>query len=174
MTRWLAVALLLSACAPFVRGARVPTSPEAATLDAVAAGWRAAGLPWRDDCDAERERLLVAVVDDAEMRRAAGWCAAGAPVCGGTWDDRAAAGCLLGACAAGSATWEQSEPWPVGLVAPWRVTLLASGYMPADTQLAALAHEYAHALEHCNGGNGRSHSDARIWGADGVVERATP
>jgi len=172
--------LFFASCVPWVRGTARPTSPQAASIDAVSAEWRAAGLPWSTDCDGERERMLVAVVDDAEMRRTVGYCASRGPVCMATsdgtdqerFDARAEAGCLLGTCASASIVWEQSEPWPIGLATARRVTLILSQYESETTQLSALEHETAHALDRCNGGYGRDHRDPRIWGPGGVVERA--
>jgi hypothetical protein len=171
---------LLASCVPWVRGGSAPAPAQLSVLDIVVEEWRST-LPWTDRCDRERELVQIALVDDAEMRRAAGYCAAAGPVCESTrvpgdtqatWNARAEAGCLLGTCAAGSTVWEQSEVWPVGLWSPQRVTLVISVYQDERTQHAAIAHEAGHWLDACALGGGRDHRNEQIWGADGVVARA--
>jgi hypothetical protein len=183
--RVLVALLLLPACSPaLIRGSELPPRPAHATvLDIVEETWRELGLGWSETCDAERERMAIALVDDATMRRVRGYCAADSPLCRATSDlpkgERELAratrgGCLLGYCVAGSMIREFSEPWPIGLVAPWRVTLLISQYPPETVHRAAIVHEYAHSLYGCVFGSADyEHSDPRIWGRDGVVRRAT-
>lgn len=173
--------LILAACAPWVRGATLPAPAQGSVIDLVVEEWIAT-MTWSDRCERERPLVQVALVDDAEMRRAVGYCAAAGPVCESTrvagdpqatWNARAEAGCLLGTCAAGSTVWESSEVWPAALWAPQRVTLVVSSYQSERVQLAAIAHEAAHWLDACARGRGRDHRDPAIWGSGGVVQRAT-
>lgn len=179
-------ALLLASCAPaLVRGAeRPPRAAHAAVLDVVIEEWRATtGLGWTDACDEERERIAIALVDDDAMRSQVGYCASSGPTCAETWDpadregtrlERARRGCLLGTCVAGSATWQHSEPWPIGLGAPWQVTLLISRYLDEPAQRAGIVHEAGHWLSHCTTRFAdEAHREPLVWGAGGVVERAS-
>lgn len=185
MRALITIAFALSGCIPaLVRGAERPPRPaHAAILDLVAETWRGLGLPWSSTCDAERDRIVVAIVDNDGMRWARGYCAAEAPICVETRGTgtpievataRARGGCAYGICTAGSVLLEHSEPWPIGLGAPWRVTLLVSGYQSPEVQRAALIHEYAHALSRCALGSlDEAHAEPRVWSRAGVVRVAT-
>lgn len=177
--------LFVAGCGPaLVRGSEQPPRPaHAAVIDVVIEEWRRTPeLGWTDACDAERERIAVALVDDETMRLSRGYCATGSPTCLETWDaetntgdaaERARRGCLLGMCVAGSVITEHSEVWPIGLAAPWRVTLVISRYLDGPTQLEGIAHEAGHWLSHCTTRfHDESHRNPLVWGRDGVVPRA--
>lgn len=176
------LALLCIGCAPYIGGAEhPPRAHHAAVLDVLTSEWLSAGLPWHSACDEERERIGVAVVDDETMRRDAYYCASGGPTCLETasapnpTQARIDRGCLYGACVAGTIAWRQSEPWPIGLTSPWRVTLIVSEYEPEAVQLAAIVHEGAHWLLRCSSGDSSDpyHRDERVWGGGGLVDRVT-
>lgn len=178
-----AVLLALAGCVPYVRGAEIPPRPShAAILDVVIEEWRAGGFPWTPRCQSERERIAVALVDDAEMRRQVSYCAAESPVCvetrsAGTAEEidlaRARAGCGYAICSAGSVIRSHSEPWPAGLWAPWRVTIIVSRYQDEARQRSTIVHEYAHALSTCAlGFADERHLDPAVWSSTGVVGRA--
>ena len=156
-----------------------PQGGYAAVLERVRASWVEHGLELGAECREEEALLTIAFANDEQMRREVGYCAASGPVCEetrvpgdatATFHARARAGCYLGTCSAGSVLWRPSQPWPLSLGATWHVVVLVSEYLDEPTRLNALVHEYSHALDACSGGNGRNHSDPRIWGASGVVE----
>lgn len=172
----------LSGCR--VRG-EPPTPDQARALEITREVWQEQGLAWTSTC--ANEIVVILVADDATMRYEVKYCAAESPVCVETreahagdldaiWMARAQAGCLFGICTAGSVGWDQSEVWPVGLWAPRRVVILISGYLAPEIQLETIVHEYAHALSMCAFGVGVGpdyvHSNANIWGRDGVVYTA--
>jgi hypothetical protein len=177
-------ALLLVGCAdPVLPGAEYPPRPShASAFDLLAEEWRAAELPWSTRCDAERGRLVVAIVDDPTMRRAIGYCAAESPVCVSTRSAgtpfeidtaRAIAGCAYGICSAGGMLVERADMWPIGLATTHRVQLIVSRYLDERTQRRALLHEGGHWLSRCSTGSAdHGHRDPRVWSATGVVRRA--
>jgi hypothetical protein len=176
----LAVAVFLVACAdPMLPGAEHPPRPShASVLDLLAEEWRAAGLPWRSQCDAERQRLVVALVDDRTMRRALGFCAAESPTCvetrsAGTPFEidtaRAIAGCAYGICSAGGMLVERADMWPVGLATTQRVTLVISAYFDERERVRGVIHEGLHWLSRCSSGwRDEQHRDRRVWRLRGL------
>jgi hypothetical protein len=178
-----ALALLLLGCAdPMLPGSEYPPRQQhASDVDMFAEEWRTE-LPWSHTCDAERERMVVAVVDNPTFMHAIGYCAADSPVCvetrsAGTPMDvalaRAQHGCAYGICAAGSMLRERADVWPVGLATTFRVTLVVSRYLDERIQRRALVHEAGHWASRCAlGTTDPGHTDPRVWSATGVVRRA--
>ncbi|MCG8554241.1 MAG: hypothetical protein MJD61_02975 [Proteobacteria bacterium] len=147
--RTLWVALLLSGCtAGLPRGATTPDGPQRAALSAAIETWRAAGLPWRAQCDEEYTRLHIVVAPPDTFTH----------VCR---NRPLKAGGRLYAC---SLT-QREHTWPWSVLDRDRVPLLViSALEPRDHRRRLVIHEAMHWLGHCSGkGIDYGHADVRVW-----------